>query len=59
MNHVVALVEPNFYGVDFARYQIIKSYAEALTAIQYIKYPAVIKPTNAASSQGVYLVQGT
>ncbi|WP_232225523.1 ATP-grasp domain-containing protein [Oceanobacillus manasiensis] len=43
--------------VPCARYQIIKSYEEALTAVQYIKYPAVIKPTNAASSQGVYLVK--
>lgn len=43
--------------VPCARYQIIKSYEEALTAIKYIKFPAVIKPTNAASSQGVYLVK--
>ncbi|MFA1819889.1 ATP-grasp domain-containing protein [Virgibacillus oceani] len=45
------------HKVPCAKYQIIKSYEEALTAIQYIKYPAVIKPTNAASSQGVYLVR--
>lgn len=44
-------------NVPCARYRIIKIYEEALTAIQYIKYPAVIKPTNAASSQGVYLVK--
>ncbi|MBH5317591.1 ATP-grasp domain-containing protein [Paenibacillus sp. GSMTC-2017] len=44
------------HGVPSAKFKKIKTFDEALEAADEIGYPVVLKPTNAASSQNVYLI---
>lgn len=44
------------HGVPSARYKKVKTLKEAEEAAEDIGYPVVLKPTNCASSQGVYFI---
>lgn len=46
-------------NVPSAKYAKVKTYVEAELAAQQIGYPVVLKPTNCASSQGVYFVNNS
>lgn len=43
--------------VPSAKYKKVASVEEAIEAAKKIKYPVVLKPTNCASSQGVYFIE--
>ncbi|MFB9328237.1 ATP-grasp domain-containing protein [Paenibacillus aurantiacus] len=46
------------HGVPGAKYKKVGSFEEASRAASTIGYPVVLKPTNCASSQGVYFIHG-
>lgn len=46
------------HDVPSAKYQKVKTLEEAERAALQIGYPVVLKPTNCASSQGVYFING-
>ncbi|WP_347553050.1 ATP-grasp domain-containing protein (plasmid) [Pseudalkalibacillus hwajinpoensis] len=45
------------HKVPSAKYQKVSSLTEAIQAAKRIAYPVVLKPTNCASSQGVYFIE--
>ncbi|WP_394176280.1 ATP-grasp domain-containing protein [Guptibacillus hwajinpoensis] len=45
------------HKVPSAKYQKVSSLTEAIQAAKTITYPVVLKPTNCASSQGVYFIE--
>jgi len=46
-------------GVPSAKFAVIKTMAEALTAVESIGFPVVLKPTNTASSIDVFYIENT
>ncbi|MFC4101387.1 ATP-grasp domain-containing protein [Paenibacillus xanthanilyticus] len=46
------------HGVPGAKYEKVATFEEAARAAIAIGYPVVLKPTNCASSQGVYFIHG-
>ncbi|TYP79040.1 ATP-grasp domain-containing protein [Paenibacillus methanolicus] len=46
------------HGVPGAKYEKVGTFEEAARAADAIGYPVVLKPTNCASSQGVYYIHG-
>ncbi|AUG99985.1 carboxylate--amine ligase [Prodigiosinella confusarubida] len=57
-NKDLARVRYGEHHVPSAKFKIVSTFSEALDAAETIGYPVVLKPTNTASSQNVFFING-